>query len=301
MPSPLPDSGHPEPEAGATAGAACRALAAAFRRAAIPTPELDARLLVCAAAGISHERLVADPDLALSAEARRSLAVLKARRLTREPVSRIVGHREFWGRDFLLSPETLDPRPDSETLIEAVLRHVGEAGKPDPSILDLGTGTGALLVTLLAEVEGATGVGTDRSLAALRTAALNAARHGVAGRAEFVAATWCEGLAGAFDIIVANPPYIPGGEIARLEPEVALHDPVLALDGGRDGLDAYRSILAGARGLLAGGGLLAFEVGHGQWDIVARMLRVTGYASGSSIPERHEDLAGVARCITQRV
>ena len=196
-------------------------------------------------------RLFTRPDEPLADGAARA-AAYAARRLTGEPVARILGRREFWGLTFELSPATLVPRPETETVVSATLawcRRTGRGREP-LSILDLGTGSGAILVALLSELPAAFGVGADIAPEALVTARRNAVRHGVAGRATFVAGRWTAPLNGRFDIVAANPPYIPTSDILTLAPEVKAHDPVAALDGGRDGLNACRAIAAGLESIL---------------------------------------------------
>ncbi len=266
----------------------------------VASPELDARVLISAATGISHAQFIADPGRSLSREESNRFGTFLARRIEREPVSRILGSREFWGHDFLLSPETLDPRADSETLVQAVLealptwRRTGET----LGILDLGTGTGALLLTLLSEIDGASGIGTDVSHEALATAQKNAIRLGLYNRAGFVATSWFDGLRGTFDIIVSNPPYIPRGDIPSLAPEVTMFDPIAALDGGPDGLECYRRIAAGLAQHLNPGGLIALEVGKGQDGHVAGLLADAALVTTMEEPRRHLDLAGIVRCLT---
>jgi release factor glutamine methyltransferase len=252
--------------------------AAALRQAGIDTPELDARALLCHAAGLSHEAYIANPRDELAAATLTRLDQAVTRRLKREPVSRITGSREFYGRSFSLGPQALDPRPDTETLIEAALGVIERRGGRDQPVrlLDLGTGTGCILITLLAELPQAEGVGTDLSPAALDLAAANAMRLGVGSRAAFVVADWLDGIGGKFDLILSNPPYIASGEIAGLAQEVAAYDPVLALDGGVDGLDAYARIAAGAPAVLAEGGRLLVEIGAGQAAQVSAMFHAAG-------------------------
>jgi release factor glutamine methyltransferase len=270
-----------------------------LREAEVETPELDARLLLCRAAGVSQEDLVADPARVLSTDAQTRFGAWIGRRLAGEPVSRILGSREFYGRSFLIDAHTLDPRPDTETLVDAALavadRLGGGGGRPF-RLLDLGTGSGCLLVTLLAELPGATGIGTDVSLPALSLAATNARHLGVDDRAQFIAGDWLEAVGGAFDLIVANPPYLATEEIGRLPREVALHDPRLALDGGADGLDAYRHIARGAAARLAPGGAILLETGPSQAEGVLALLRRAGLQTpaGGSL---WRDLAGRARVI----
>ena len=272
--------------------------AAALRQAGITTPELDARLLICHAAGLSHEAYIAKARDGLPPATLARLDWAVARRLKREPVARIIGTREFYGRSFLLDPHGLDPRPDTETLIEAALAHVERNGWRDEPIklLDLGTGTGCILVTLLTELPLAEGVCTDRSSDALALAAANASRLGVASRASFIAADWLDGIDGAFDLILSNPPYIASGEIAGLAEEVAGYDPILALDGGPDGLDAYRRIAAGARRVLAGKGRLLVEIGATQEAQVSGIFRAAGLKLDETASVGR-DLAGRPRMV----
>ena len=255
--------------------AARRTLTQAFREGGITNPALDARLLVMAACGASHADLIRDPERALSDAERARLDNWAERRLMGEPVSRILGSRAFWGLDFRLSPETLDPRPDTETLVDAVLAALPErdAGL---RILDLGTGTGCILIALLSELPQAWGIGTDISLGALRTARDNAQRAGLANRTRFVQTDWLRGIGGRFDVIVSNPPYIPRAELGGLSREVRAYDPMAALDGGADGLDAYRAIVGGIDLLLTPGGIAAFEVGQGQAEAVGAMMAGSG-------------------------
>jgi release factor glutamine methyltransferase len=284
------------PELG-TLAQAFAATASRLRRAGIETPELDAQVLLCHAAGLTHEMYIARARETLPADATPRLEGAIARRLKREPVARITGMREFYGRSFMLGDDTLDPRPDTETLIEAALDIVRDRGwREKPlKLLDLGTGTGCILVTLLAELPLASGLGTDLSPGALTVAAANAGAQRVAPRAAFVAADWLDGVSGQFDLVLANPPYLATGEIAGLAEEVAGHDPRLALDGGPDGLDAYRRIAGGARDVLAEGGRLLVEIGSGQGKDVAAILTRAGLTpeGGASRP----DLAGRPRVI----
>jgi release factor glutamine methyltransferase len=289
----------PEP---ASLSEAFAAAAATLRAGGIDTPELDARLLLCHAAGLSHEAYVAGAREPLRADAARRLDQTLARRLACEPVSRITGTREFYGRSFALGPAALDPRPDTETLIEAALALADEQGWRDRPVrlLDLGTGTGCILITLLAELPRATGLGTDRSEAALDIAAANAMRLGVGDRAAFLAADWLEAVAGTFDLVLSNPPYIASGEIQGLAPEVRAYDPRLALDGGADGLDAYRRIAAGAAKVLAPQGRLMVEIGAGQAEAVTGMFRAAGLRLDGPEPGVR-DLAGRPRVVIARV
>ena len=272
--------------------------AGVLRQSGMGTPELDARLLLCHAAGLTHEATIARAHSDLGTAAAARLEALIARRLECEPVSRILGLREFYGRAFLVDRHTLDPRPDTETLIEAALELVASRGLPNQplNLLDLGTGTGCILITLLAELPEACGVGTDISAEALTVAATNAQRLGVAKRASFMASDWVDGIAGKFHLIVSNPPYIPSAEIAALAEEVARHDPRLALDGGPDGLDAYRRFATRAGQILAPNGRILVEIGCEQAEAVVEILNQAGLGlDGTRAVKR--DLAGRPRVV----
>lgn len=284
------------PEPG-TFAQAFAATASRLRQAGIETPELDARVLLCHAACLSYEDYIAHAREALPADSALRLERAIARRLDREPVARITGAREFYGRSFILGKDTLDPRPDTETLIEAALDLVRERGWQEKplKLLDLGTGTGCILVTLLAELPYAVGLGTDLSPGALAIAAANARAQRVASRASFAAADWLDDVSGKFDLILSNPPYLAEGEIAGLAKEVAAHDPRLALDGGSDGLEAYRRIAERARDMLTKDGRLLVEIGPGQGEDVAAI-----FARAGLTPERgngRRDLAGRPRVV----
>lgn len=255
----------------------------------VPTPALDARLLLQHAAQVSREDLILEPDRPLEADAAEMFRILIDRRVRREPVSRILGTREFYGRPFTVTPAVLDPRPDTETLIDAALRILPR----DARILDLGTGSGAILLTLLAERGDATGVGVDVSPDALAVARRNAVACGVAGRAELVEGSWFGPVTGTFDLIVSNPPYITRADIAALDPDVRCFDPTLALDGGSDGLEAYRAIAAGAGRVLSAIGHILVEIGAGQETDVNVIFANAGFASAGM----HCDLGGHVRCL----
>lgn len=276
--------------------------ASVLRHGGIETPELDARLLVCHAASLTHEAYIAKAHDELPPATRARLDAALARRLRHEPVARIAGSREFYGRTFLLDPHALDPRPDTETLIEAALAIVERRGLRDMPLrlLDLGTGTGCILVTLLAELPRAQGIGTDRSGAALALAAANARRHGVSSRASFAAGDWLDAVTGKFDLVLSNPPYLASAEIAGLAADVAAYDPILALDGGPDGLDAFRRIAARAGEVLAEDGRLLFEIGPAQGEAVAEILRQAGLRLDAQEGVRH-DLAGRPRVVVAGV
>jgi release factor glutamine methyltransferase len=212
-----------------------------------------------------------------------------------EPVSRILGRREFHGRDFLITPAVLDPRPDTETVVETALERL--SGVPSPRLLDLGTGSGAILVTLLCEIGSAVGTGSDLSAAALEVARENGRRLGVSERATFMVADWLDEIEGSFDLVVSNPPYIPCGEIATLEIEVRHHDPCEALDGGLDGLAAYRRIAADAHRVLAPGGAVIVEVGSTQASAVIGIFGQHGYSPPPGSRAVVKDLAGRDRVV----
>jgi len=270
--------GEADPSGGPSIRQAFVSAVQVLRQAGVETPELDARLLICHAAGLTHEAYIARARNELQPEAAARLGVAIERRVRREPVSRIMGAKEFYGRSFLVDPHVLDPRPDTESLIEAALDHVEKSFRRERPLrlLDLGTGTGCIVITLLAELPRAHGVGTDISGAALALAAANARRLGVAERASFLAADWLDAVGAEFDLILANPPYLASGEIALLPREVAAFDPRLALDGGPDGLDAYRRIAARAGAALAPGGRLLVEIGATLADSVMGILRGAG-------------------------
>jgi release factor glutamine methyltransferase len=258
-------------------------------------PARDARFLLLDLLGLSATDLILRGDLPLGHEAAATLEGAVARRLRGEPVARIVGAWEFWGLPFGLAPETLVPRADTETLVEAALVLHPDRRRP-VRILDLGTGSGCILVALLSELPNAGGIGLDRSHGALVQARANAVRNGVGTRAAFVCADWTAGLRGRFDLIVSNPPYIARDTIQGLDVEVRGHDPMAALDGGPDGLDAYRSIvdaLTGGPVGLAPGGALVLEVGYDQ----AEAVETLGTRAGLGPAMRHHDLAGHARVV----
>lgn len=268
----------------------------------VQTPELDARLLVCAACGLSHETFIAEPGRALNDREMALIAQYRERRAGHEPVSRILGEREFWGLSFALSPDTLDPRPDSETLLAALLeliREGGDAGR-SLSLLDAGTGSGCILVSALRELPGAHGTGCDISPDALASARANAERHGVGARAAFIRGEWLDAMKGRFDYVVSNPPYIPSDEIDGLSPEVARFDPRRALDGGGDGLDCYRRIAARLADVLAAGGWAVFEVGDAQHEAVLELLRSAGLGRGPGGTRLYRDLSDKVRCVAVR-
>lgn len=281
-----------------TVAAARRALAATFREAGLPSPELDARVLVGHALDLDHTSLATSDSRILTGREVASLDHLTARRRGGEPVARIVGIKEFWGLPLRITAATLVPRPETETVVDAALAAIDAGGQRARAlrIADLGTGSGALLLALLSELPNSTGVGTDVSPAALATARDNAIRIGLHTRAHFVASDFGAALVGGFDLVVANPPYVATADIAGLAPEVR-RDPMRALDGGPDGLTCYRAIAADARRLLKSSGYLVLELGAGQEPAVAVLLQAKQLAP---LPAR-ADLAGIPRAITARV
>ncbi len=261
----------------------------ALTQAGLEAPRHEARLLLAHALGVPPSALL-DGERRMREPA--EFARLVARRAGREPLARITGRRGFWTLDLAVSDDTLIPRPDSETLVEAAL-----VVCPDPEaplrVLDLGTGTGCLLLAVLAERPRAWGLGVDRVAGAARLAAANAHAHGLAERSAFVVADWAAPLAGRFDLVLANPPYIPGADIPGLMPEVALHEPGSALDGGADGMDAYRALAPVLAGLLAPDGTAILELGQGQAGAVSGLM----HAHGLDVRGVRADLHGVGRAL----
>lgn len=276
-----------------TVGVLQRRAASQLHAAGIENAELDARVLLAYALGRDAAQLIAASDEPVSVEAEEQFAQAVARRAAREPVSHITGVREFWSLPFAVSRDVLVPRPETETVVEAALQE-----KPNREaalrILDLGVGSGAILAALLFELPNAIGVGVDRSMVALALARSNLESLGLGARAYLVRGDWGRSLSGPFDVIVANPPYIPNKEIGNLEPEVSVHDPALALDGGADGLDCYRAIFNDLGRLLAPDGVAVFELGDGQEPGVAELARQAHIlVNGSAVC----DLAGRPRAL----
>ncbi|HEV2300839.1 MAG TPA: peptide chain release factor N(5)-glutamine methyltransferase [Stellaceae bacterium] len=279
----------------ATLQAALAEAAAAFAAAGFEEPRRQARRLVAAALELSPLCVLAHPERPLEAGERGRLRAVLERMLAREPVSRILGRREFWGLDFLLSPETLDPRPESETLVEAVLRGIPDRGAP-LLLLDLGTGTGCLLLALLSELPAARGIGVDITRGAAAAARANSRALGLDDRAGFLAGDWGQALAGRFDVVVANPPYVATPAVPELPREVRDYDPRRALDGGPDGFGAYRALAPDAARLLAPEGLFACEIGIGQEGAAAAIFAAAGLGVIGAAP----DLAGILRVLLAR-
>ncbi len=280
---------------------ALRRIVRILRDSGVDTPERDARLLIAAAIGSAPTALILEPDRVLKPDEAAQLNIYIERRSSREPVSRILGTREFYGRPFIISPATLDPRPCSETLIEATLDvadEMGWRGMPI-SIIDIGTGSGCLAVTLACELPHSRITATDVCASAIDIATENAVAIGVADRVTFLQRRSLQDVGGPFDILVSNPPYIPSADIAGLEAEVRDFEPRGALDGGTDGLDIYRELAKGL-GKTIPSGWCVFEVGAGQARDVERIL--TGVS-----PNRHSahcrfwaDLGGHTRCVAMQ-
>ncbi|MBC7905973.1 MAG: peptide chain release factor N(5)-glutamine methyltransferase [Rhodospirillaceae bacterium] len=275
-----------------TAGEAARIIAERLRGVGIDSHRLDARLLVAEVLGVEANTVFTRPDMALTPDQAARLETLSNRRLAREPMSHILGRRGFWTLNLRVTADTLDPRGDTETLIEAVLSRIADRHAP-LRVVDFGTGTGAILLSLLSELPNATGVGVDKSPAALAVACENAESNGLGARTEFLLSDWGRDLDERFNVIVSNPPYIPDQDIDGLEPEVAAFEPRLALAGGPDGLDCYRVLIPHMARLLAPGGIAAVEVGMGQADPVASLFTDAGLVVGAVA----SDLAGIERCV----
>lgn len=282
--------------AGQTVADARRALSRQLQAGGIESPELDARLLMGDVLRLDLTGLFTSAGRIITAGEAVQLAALADRRRAGEPVARIIGHKEFWGLALKLSADTLVPRPDTETIVEAVLSQLRAESRSEAAlrIADLGTGSGAILLALLSELPLARGIATDINMAALQTARGNAAGLGLSGRAGFVLCNYADALAGGLDVIVSNPPYIRSADMATLDAEVRDHDPHRALDGGPDGLDAYREIIPAAAGLLAPGGWLVVEVGYDQDQDVGGIMRAAGFAL--PVPSQ-PDLAGIRRAV----
>jgi len=259
---------------------------------------LEARLLLQHALQMDNTALLLNAEMQVPAPQTKNYEELIARRILREPVAKIIGKKAFWKHDFITTKNTLDPRPDTETLIESVLEQRPNRQKKI-NILELGVGTGCILLSLLDEYDNATGIGVDISAEALAIAQKNAENLHLNARIKFIQSNWTEKLTTEnntenFDIIVSNPPYIPSGDILGLATEVVEYDPLLALAGGTDGLDAYRTLIPQAVKHLKQGGLLALEIGQGQEQSVAAL----GGESGLDLLEQRQDLSGIIRTLT---
>jgi release factor glutamine methyltransferase len=288
-------SAGPGLKSGVSVSEALHHVAQFFRTNGIEEAEADARALIGHALHLDRARLIAQSDRVLESREVTVISALATRRLRREPVSRILGQKEFWSLPISVTPDVLVPRPETETVVEAALDFVMRSGLrlEKLRILDIGTGSGALLVALLNELPNAAGTGTDVSSAALDVARANAARCRVASRCNFVVCNIANGVEGPFDLIVSNPPYIAHDEIVTLAPEVRDYDPQVALDGGRDGLDVYRAIAGDAKRILAPGGRLFVELGVGQDQRVRALFTEAGLSPGTP----RKDLAGISRVL----
>jgi release factor glutamine methyltransferase len=297
---------EPERVEGASAGTVgevLRGAAATLAAAGIDSAGLDARLLVGAALGLDQVGLLQAHRRALTSAERLAVGAVIDRRLAREPVSRILGRRWFWGLEFEIGPATLDPRPETETLVAGVLHRLREQSWHEwpLRIADLGTGSGAILVALLSELPNATGTAIDIDDATLALARRNAIRHGVEKRIELKKSDWFGAISMArFDVIVANPPYIPTCDLDCLAPEVGGFDPKGALDGGADGLAAYRAIIGRAATFMVKDGLLVLEVGAGQANAVGELMAETGELWPEEPASLWHDLSGHVRCVAAR-
>ena len=281
-----------------TIDAARRALAARLQFAGTDSAELDARELIGHALGLDLTGMISAANRALTPDESDRLEGLVKRRLAGEPVARILGQKEFWGLSLSLSPATLVPRPDTETVVELALQMLRDsAANRAPRIADLGTGTGAILLALLSELPEATGVGTDISGEAVETATANALSLGLGPRASFIQCDYAFALTGPFDLIVSNPPYICSADIAGLATEVRDHDPRAALDGGPDGLAAYRALIPQAARILVPGAALVVEAGQGQAAQIEALMTAAGLVPHQA-PKA--DLAGIPRAVGAR-
>ena len=280
---------------GASVSEALRLVAQAFRSIALDEADADARVLIAHALHLDRARLITQSDRILEARETAAISALAARRLKHEPVSRILGQKEFWSLTLEVSPDALVPRPETETIIEGALDFVVRGGlrMEKLRVLDIGTGSGALLLALLGELTNATGTGTDVSQAALQVAKANAAQLGFEGRCSFIACDMASQVQGPFDLVVSNPPYVAHDQIATLAPEVRNYDPIIALDGGEDGLTAYRAIAADAKRLLAPAGRMFVELGAGQEAAVRTLFTNAGLNVGVA----RKDLAGIPRVL----
>ena len=285
-----PDAGMAE-----TVGSLLDDAAARLSQAGVDEPRRMARRAVGAVLEISAAEMLSHPERLVEDVQVDQVRLSLDRMVAREPLSRILGHREFWGLEFALSTDTFDPRPETETVVEAVLRRFPDQDKL-LRLLDLGTGTGCIVLALLSEFRNAVGFGVDLSAGAATTARHNAGSLGFADRAHFLVGDWGTAIRGKFDAIIANPPYIPDTLLAGLPREVVLHDPHLALSGGEDGLQAYRSLAMDLGRLLRPKAFFFGEIGLGQERAVAAIIR----ASGLVIDGYENDLGGTARCVVAR-
>lgn len=263
-----------------------------LKDAGIESFSLDAQLLLAHVLGKTREFVISRPEHILSTQEILDYESLIKRRQNREPLAKIIGKKEFWSMEFLVNSATLDPRPDSETIIEAVLEIFPEKGK-EIKLIDFGTGSGCLLLTILSEYPNSLGIGVDINRDTLDVAVKNAEKLGLAKRSEFILNGWAEGMEGKFDLIISNPPYIKNSDIKELEPEVSAHEPYMALAGGEDGLDCYRLLASQINNLLKQDGYLILEFGMGQENSVKEIFENSGFRFVSF----KNDLAGTTRCV----
>tara|TARA_R110000868_G_scaffold162903_2_gene394483 strand:- start:20286 stop:21206 length:921 start_codon:yes stop_codon:yes gene_type:complete len=287
------------PNNAATLGDLMTEAVAALRDAGIDNARMDARILLSDAAGVDSSRIAAWPEDIVADDKSTKFRDMIARRLKREPVSRILGQRDFWRHSFKLSPETLDPRPDSETIVELALDWLED--RDAPTVLDFGTGTGCLLLSIIGDLQNARGLGVDISEGAVACAGQNADQLGYGGQVEFRVSDWDQAVTDdertkGFDLVVSNPPYITRDEMDDLSPEVSRFDPRLALTDEGDGLGAYRILSRVAFGLVKPAGFVIFEIGQGQENAVARLLVEAGFVG----VEYREDLGGIVRCVAAK-
>lgn len=272
-----------------------------LRDSGIENPYLDASVLLSCVLGMRREYLLLEPERKLNNPDIVAFNEFVERRCKNEPIAYIIGKKEFWSLDFTVTRDTLIPRPDSETLVEAALKRakniaherIAPLTSLNIGILDIGTGTACLLIALLKELPAARGLGVDISEPALQVAGNNAKNHGVDGRVRFAKSNWCDEVNGQFDLIISNPPYIPRGDLSHLMKDVADYEPYLALISGLDGMDSYRAISQQIYGKLKNGGYVLFEIGQGQDVAVASLLQEANLV----IDEISNDLAGVPRCV----
>lgn len=286
-------------KSGVSIAGAIALLVKSFHAQNIESPEIDARALVGHALKMTRASLSANSDRALDTREAQAIAALGSRRIAHEPVARILGRREFWSLPLQVTPAVLVPRPETETVVEAALDivHRDFGRSENIRILDIGTGSGALLLALLNECDNASGVGTDISEEAIAVARSNATLLGFGEHSSFISCNGAEVLDGPFDLIVSNPPYIPSGDIVSLAPEVRDFDPRLALDGGTDGLDGYRLVAREVKRLLAPNGHAIVELGIGQEQAVREIFTETGLATATVRP----DLAGIPRALAVKL
>jgi release factor glutamine methyltransferase len=270
--------------------------AVALAAAGFTDARRQARRVVSEALSITQSDVFCHPDQEITEQQAERVRSFLIRMVAGEPLSRIIAKREFWGLEFTLSADTLDPRPETETLVEAVLRRMPDRDAP-LHLLDLGTGTGCILLALLYELRAADGVGVDIAERAARMAARNALSLGLADRACFIVGNWADAVSSSFDFILANPPYVTSPAIAQLPREVADHDPLWALDGGEDGLQSHREIIGAASSLLSRDGIMVTEVGACQADAVATLIKTNGLI----VDAVEKDLAGIDRCVVARL